>query len=56
MYRPSEGGAGALELEPVAAITNVDGGYARAAMVEEDGGGVAVAFPVTSCAPHLDRV
>jgi hypothetical protein len=39
VYRPSEGGAGALELEPMAAITNVDGGCARAATVGE---GVAV--------------
>jgi hypothetical protein len=37
-YRPSvEGGAGALELEPVA-IMIVDGGYARAATVDEEGG------------------
>ena len=33
MYRPSEGGAVVLELEPVAAITFVDGGCARAAAV-----------------------
>jgi hypothetical protein len=39
-YRPSvEGGPGALELEPVV-ITNVDGGYARAATVSEKGGAV----------------
>jgi hypothetical protein len=36
VYRPSEGGAGALELELVAAITNVDGGYARAATIGEE--------------------
>jgi hypothetical protein len=36
VYRPSEGGAGALELEPVAAITNVDRGCARAATVVEE--------------------
>jgi hypothetical protein len=32
----TEGEAGALELEPVTAITNVDGGCARAAMVGEE--------------------
>jgi hypothetical protein len=39
-YRPSEeGGAGALELEPVA-ITIVDGGCTRAATVDEEGSAV----------------
>jgi hypothetical protein len=39
-YRPSvEGGAGALELEPIA-ITIVDGGCARAATVDKEGGAV----------------
>jgi hypothetical protein len=38
MYRPSEGGVGALELElePVAAITNVNGGCARATTIGEE--------------------
>jgi hypothetical protein len=44
-YRPSvEGGARALELEPVA-IMNIDGGCARAATVGEEGG--AVEFTVS---------
>jgi hypothetical protein len=36
VYRPSEGGAGAPELEPVAAITNVDRGCAQAVTVGEE--------------------
>jgi hypothetical protein len=36
MYRPFEGGVGTLQLEPVATITNVDGGCARVATVREE--------------------
>jgi hypothetical protein len=36
MYRPSEGGAGALELDLMSAIMNVDGGCSRAATFGEE--------------------